>query len=152
MLASGAHEDLGHRLITVSRRYRRVMDTVFAAHGLSTASTLPLRFLARQNRPYRQKELADHLDIEGPTLVRVLDTLVARGFVMRSEDPEDRRAKLISVTDRGHAFLGSLASPLGALRHEIFAGVPDEEVEMARRLLDRLEANIDTLLSATTKA
>ncbi|WP_170952701.1 MULTISPECIES: MarR family winged helix-turn-helix transcriptional regulator [Rhodobacter] len=136
-------EDLGHQLITVSRRYRRVMDTVFAAHGLSTASTLPLRFLAREARPYRQKELAEHLDIEGPTLVRVLDTLVARGFVERAEDPVDRRAKLVSVTVAGHAFLHALAGQLDALRNTIFAGVPETEVASALRLLERIDKNIE---------
>ncbi|WP_138469069.1 MarR family winged helix-turn-helix transcriptional regulator [Poseidonocella sp. HB161398] len=141
----GKREDLGLQLITVSRRYRRIMDGVFAGHGLSYASTLPLRFLARQDRPYRQKELAGVLDIEGPTLVRVLDTLVAQGFVRRSEDPADRRAKLVSVTAEGHAFLGLLAGRLGELRDEIFAGVPEEEIDAALRLLSRLDANMDPL-------
>ena len=143
MSGSGKREDLGHQLINVSRRYRRVMDSIFAEHGLSDAQTLPLRFLVRQNRPYRQKDLAEELDIEGPTLVRVLDTLVAQGFVQRTEAPDDRRAKLITVTEEGHAFLASLSETLRALRDEIFAGVPEEQVEAALALLGTLDRNID---------
>ncbi|WP_108258588.1 MarR family winged helix-turn-helix transcriptional regulator [Mangrovicoccus ximenensis] len=145
MSRPGKREDLGLQLITVSRRYRRMMDAVFAEHGLSDASTLPLRFLIRQDRPYRQKDLAEELDIEGPTLVRVLDTLVAQGFVQRAEDPGDRRAKLVTATDAGRGFLAALAGRLDLLRGEIFAGVDEADVDSALTLLAQLDANMQAL-------
>lgn len=151
MSAPGAREDLGLHLVTVSRRYRRVMDAVFLEHGLSYASTLPLRFLARQDRPYRQKELAEVLDVEGPTLVRVLDTLVAAGFVERRADPDDRRARLVTVTAGGRAFLSGLAEQLDALRGEVFAGVGDAEISATAALLARLDANMDVLVQRSGK-
>lgn len=138
-------EQLGLQLVTVSRRYRRTMDAIFSGHGLSFASTLPLRFLALQDRPYRQKELAAVLDVEGPTLVRVLDALVAQGFVLRSEDPTDRRAKLVSVTREGHAFLGQLEDRIVALRDEIFDGVPAADIDTVLRLLARIDTNMEGL-------
>jgi len=145
MSRSRKRETLGLQLVTVSRRYRRTMDAVFAGHGLSFASTLPLRFLALQDHAYRQKELAAVLDVEGPTLVRVLDTLVAQGFLRRSEDPGDRRAKLVSVTAEGHAFLGNLEDRIVALREEIFNGVPEVDIDAVLRLLARIDANMEAL-------
>ena len=72
-------EDIGFQLVMVSRRYRKAMDAVFAENDLSDATSLPLRYLARQETPLRQKDLADRLAIEGPTLVRTLDMLVSKG-------------------------------------------------------------------------
>lgn len=122
------------------------MDDLFSENDLTDALTLPLRFLAQQERPYRQKELAKVLDVEGPTLVRVLDTLVVRNLVQRTEDPNDRRAKLVSVTTEGHAFLDSLTERLREVRSEIFAGVADEDIDQALRLLVQIEHNIETLI------
>lgn len=142
MPRSEARETLGLQLVIVTRRYRKEMDAIFAERDLSDATSLPLRFLVRQDRPMRQKELAERLDIEGPTLVRALDTLVSKGLVRRSEDPDDRRAKLVSATREGRAFLDSVAPPLRALRTALFEGVSEEDIEATLRLLGRLEANI----------
>ncbi|MFD2173222.1 MarR family winged helix-turn-helix transcriptional regulator [Rhodobacter lacus] len=135
-------ERLGLSLVLMARRYRKEMDAIFAGEELSEATSLPLRFLVREDRILRQKDLAELLDIEGPTLVRVLDTLVARGFVRRTEDPDDRRAKLVSVTHAGRAYLASLGEVLTALRTELFAGIPEDDVAATLRLLGQLEANI----------
>ncbi|NDW00186.1 MarR family winged helix-turn-helix transcriptional regulator [Salipiger sp. PrR002] len=142
----GKQEDVGLQLITVSRRYRRAMDAIFAENGLSDASTLPLRFLIRQGRPYRQKDLAEELDIEGPTLVRVLDTLVAQGLLKRAEDPGDRRAKLVTVTDEGHAYIEALADRLDALRSQIFSGIPQRDIDATLSLLSKLDANMERVI------
>ncbi len=51
----------------------------------------------------RQKELAAILDIEGPSLVRLLDTLEAQGLVERCGEADDRRAKILRMTMAGPA-------------------------------------------------
>jgi MarR family transcriptional regulator for hemolysin len=128
----------------VSRRYRKAMDAVFAENDLSDATSLPLRYLARQATPLRQKDLADRLAIEGPTLVRTLDMLVSKGLVRRTEDPDDRRAKLISATDEGRAFLKQISTRFSALRSALFEGIAEADIDATLRLLDQLERNIAT--------
>lgn len=142
MFRSKAREELGLQLIVVSRRYRKEMDAIFADKDLSDATSLPLRFLVRQDRPLRQRDLAEQLDIEGPTLVRVLDTLAQKGLVRRTEDPDDRRAKLVSATKAGRAYLASITPMLSQLRDSLFEGISQEDIDSALRLLNRLEANI----------
>ncbi len=137
-----SREALGLQLVITTRRYRRQLDAIFARRGLTDATSLPLRYLAARQHPLRQKDLADKLDIEGPTLVRALDVLVEKGFVRRSEDPDDRRARLVSATKKGRAFLAEIALPLRELRDTLFDGVGDEEIRGTVRLLERLEMNI----------
>jgi MarR family transcriptional regulator for hemolysin len=135
-------DTLGLQLITVSRRYRRVMDGALSDFGLSDAGTLPLRYLVRLGHAIRQKDLAEALDIEGPTLVRALDHLMAMGLVERLEDPNDRRAKLVSATDKGRALHASFDAGLDGLRQRIFAGASETDIAAALRLLHRLETNL----------
>ncbi|MBT9384424.1 MarR family transcriptional regulator [Pseudooceanicola sp. CBS1P-1] len=141
-------EELGFQLITVARRYRRIMDGALADFGLTDAAAMPLRVLVRHPEGLRQKDLAERLDIEGPTLVRVLDQLVTMGLVARVEDPQDRRAKQVRVTPRGLALQRDFAAHLDRLRARIFAGTPAEEVEATLRLLTRFEDSLGALRAA----
>lgn len=68
-------------------------------------------------------DLASHLGITTAAVSQLLDPLIAAGLVLRSEDPKDRRKKLIALTEKGkdlvkrslntrHAWLSELSSVL----------------------------------------
>ena len=48
-----------------------------------------------------QKEIADHLGVTGPTVVRIIDALEKKELVQRARDAKDRRIVLVSLTERG---------------------------------------------------
>jgi MarR family transcriptional regulator for hemolysin len=58
----------------------------------------------------RQTDLAAALDIEGPSLVRLLDALERQGLVVRCGEPDDRRVKTLHMTAAGHAMYTVLAA------------------------------------------
>ena len=45
-------------------------------------------------------ELGDHLDVSSAAASQMLERLVDEGMIQRSEDPEDRRMKLITLTEK----------------------------------------------------
>jgi DNA-binding MarR family transcriptional regulator len=68
-------------------------------------------------------DLANHLGITMPAVSQLLDPLIAAGLVLRSENPKDRRMKLIALTEKGkdlvkksmntrHAWLSDLSEVL----------------------------------------
>ena len=142
MDSSTQRAQFGLQLVIVARRFRRVMDSALAEHGLTDATALPLRYLAWLDAGIRQKELAERLDIEAPSLVQVLDQLGAMGLVERREDPQDRRAKIVCVTEKGRALHAAFAGKLAALREGIFAGTGADDIAAGLRLLARIEANL----------
>ncbi|HEX7652774.1 MAG TPA: MarR family transcriptional regulator, partial [Verrucomicrobiae bacterium] len=70
-------------VLGTSRSWRRLVDQELAAHGFSQASALPLIVLLRSEHVRRQSEIADFLHLERPALVRIVDLLVAKGWVER---------------------------------------------------------------------
>ncbi len=88
-------------LLQASRAWRRVADTAAANFGLSEATAYPLVMMSRLGEGPRQTVLAEAMGVEGPSLVRLLDQLCAAGLVQRREDPSDRRAKTLHLTDKG---------------------------------------------------
>jgi len=86
---------LTHTLIHVARAYKSAADALTADFELSHASAWPVLMISRLGDGVRPGQVADAVGIEPPSLVRVIDQLVAAGLVLRQDDPSDRRAKTL---------------------------------------------------------
>jgi DNA-binding MarR family transcriptional regulator len=67
--------------------------------GMSFARVRALRRIAR--RPLSMGELAVVCGIDPPYTTVVVDDLEARGLVVRRDNPQDRRAKIVAATEQG---------------------------------------------------
>ena len=90
----------------------------------------------------RQGALAEALGVEGPSLVRVLDQLVAAGLMERREDAHDRRAKTLHLTDAGHALRAQVEDVLVELRRRLFQGVSEADLQACLRVFDALKVSL----------
>ena len=125
-------------LVHAGRTWRRAADDVVRAHGLSEATALPLLFIGRLGGEPRQNALADAIGIEGPTLVRLLDQLCSANLVVRREDPTDRRAKCVRLTERGATLVEAIETDLADLRARVFADVSERDLEASLRVFQAL--------------
>jgi len=87
------------------------------------------------NEGITQSALADVLDIEKPTLGRLLDRLEDKGWLERRADPSDRRAKRVYLTGNVQGLMRTLRQIAAVLRAEALAGLDEGERE---QLLDTL--------------
>ncbi|WP_413771397.1 MarR family winged helix-turn-helix transcriptional regulator [Mesorhizobium sp. PAMC28654] len=126
-------------VISVARLWRRAADKALDDCGLSHATAMPLVMLSRLGDHQRQGVLADQLGFEGPSLVRIVDLLVEEGLVTRAEDPADRRAKILSLTDAGRQRVIEIERLLAVLRADLLKDVSDAELRNSVGVLDRLE-------------
>lgn len=60
-------------------------------------------FARLSGAPATTAQLADHLGITKQATSELVAHLVGRGYLTRTPDPHDRRARLLVLTDRGHA-------------------------------------------------
>jgi MarR family transcriptional regulator for hemolysin len=132
--------ELGLLVLRLARIWRRKVDQALAAHGLSEATSHPLRILSRGGKRVRQGVLAEELGIEGPSLVRVIDLLAAEGLVERQEDPTDRRAKMLQITPLGEAKNEEIIGVLRQVRAEVFKGISADELATTFDVLRRIES------------
>ena len=82
----------------------------------------------------RQVTVAHACGMESPSLVRLLDQLCNAGVVLRNEDPTDRRAKCLSLTDNGRALALSIENELIRLRREVLQNVAQADLDAALRV------------------
>ncbi|QEL65310.1 MarR family transcriptional regulator, transcriptional regulator for hemolysin [Oryzomicrobium terrae] len=118
--------------------YRQALDQRLKPTGLSQATWRALLILRNRHAPMNQTELAGRLAIEGPTLVRLLDRLERQGWVLRSPDPQDRRSKLLSLTDEGLALTEGLQLELDGFSRELLAGINEAALGQCTEVLDQV--------------
>lgn len=126
----------------LQRAYRAAADRAVAPLGVSQAGGWVVLTIGRHGDGTRQGVIADLLGIEGPTLIRTLDQLVAAGLVERREDPADRRARTLHLTEAGNAILARIEDALNGLRAELFQDVPAEDVRACLRVFGTLWARL----------
>jgi DNA-binding MarR family transcriptional regulator len=71
-----------------------------APHALTPAQFHVLAYVEQETMP-TEIEIAQHLHVTSPTMVRLVDTLEEKGLVVRARSKLDRRRVKISVTDEG---------------------------------------------------
>ena len=123
------------------RELRRVYDRELAPLGLSLAYAHPLVLIA-EHPSLSQRELAERLEIEGPTLVRLLHQLGAMGLVKREQNPNDHRANTLHLTAAGRATAKRLRRAIDGVRARVLAGVSDDQLADALRVFDAVRTSL----------
>lgn len=118
----------------VSRRWRVRLDDRLKHTGLTQARWIVLLQLS-QAGAMSQRELADRISVEGPTLVRVLDKLEDQGLVTRRACGDDRRVKHIHLADAARPVLDEITRISTQLRQELLADMRGEELDGALQVL-----------------
>lgn len=137
--------NLFFHLTRLTRRWRKVLDMEVQAAGLTDATWRPLLHLHLLGDGTRQKDLAASVGIEGPSIVRLLDTLIAKGLIQRSEDATDRRAKLLYLTPKGKQSVARIQETVTSLENKLLSPFGDNEVSQMAQFIQRLESSVNDM-------
>jgi DNA-binding MarR family transcriptional regulator len=127
-------------LLRAARSVRRAFDTRLRPLHLNMTQASLLSFL-RDEGPLTQSELADRLHIGRATVGTFVEGLEHRGLVSRSDDPADRRAWRVSLTEPAIAVVDAFDIVDEELRAEFRAGLTRQERHQLTELLMRVERN-----------
>ncbi|WP_061239745.1 MarR family transcriptional regulator [Ectopseudomonas composti] len=126
----------------LSRAWRSELDRRLVGLGLSQARWLVLLHLARFTEMPTQRELAQSVGVEGPTLARLLDSLEGQELVIRVAVPEDRRAKKIALQPKAQPLIEKIEAISTQLRHEVFAGIDEDDLRRCQQVHARVLGNL----------
>ncbi len=138
----------GLTVYELSRAWRMRVDALMRPLGLTSATSSVLCTLACGPKPLTQRELAELIGVEGPTLVRLLDRLETMGWVRRDPVPGDRRMKHAALTEKALPFLDELVRVAVKLEEELLDGIPQEQLLVAHEVLLTIRARLDAKAAA----
>lgn len=138
---------LTHTLIQVGRSYKSAADLMTADFHLSHASAWPVLMISRMGDGVRPGKVAQAVGIEPPSMVRLIDQLIDSGLVLKQDDPTDRRAKALFLTEEGKRVAERLEEALLPFRRELFSHIAPADVEACLRVLNQLNAQLSDIPS-----
>jgi MarR family transcriptional regulator for hemolysin len=136
-----SREPIGLQLSRTAKAVSRAFDDALGEAGGSLPMWLVLVSLKGQ-RHGAQRELAEAVGIEGPTLTHHLNRMETAGLVTRSRDPKNRRVHRVELTEAGEAAFQSLLATVIAFDARLRVGFSDQEITALGGMLVRLRANI----------
>jgi MarR family transcriptional regulator for hemolysin len=141
---SDLEERFSGALHSTSRAWRQALDRRLKFLGVSQASWMTIAVAAKAKGPLSQSELAQRLDVEGATMVAMVDRLVKAGLVVREPSLTDRRVKRVVLTPAGEALYDRVRTEAAAFRKELLDGIDPKKLLVATELLENLQGIIDS--------
>ncbi|MDQ3884844.1 MAG: MarR family transcriptional regulator [Thermoproteota archaeon] len=112
---------------------------------ITVAQSRVIGVLALVKDGMTQKEIANRIGIEAPTIVPMIDKLEEQGILIRRPDHNDRRNNLIFLTDKSETKWELIIESVLELEKASRQGVSDEELEITKRTLRKIAQNVTDL-------
>src|ERR1700688_3245784 len=129
------------QLIESSRLLRNYVDHRAKSRGTTRAQWIVL-FRLREQEGLSQVDLADVLELQPISLVRLLDRLVEHGLLERRHDPRDRRANRLFLTASGRQLVDDLDSLRDSIASDVLQDIPTKAIESSLETLKEIKERI----------
>jgi MarR family transcriptional regulator for hemolysin len=129
------------QLVESSRLLRNYIEHRAKGRGTTRAQWIVL-FRLRQQEGLSQVDLADVLELQPISLVRLLDRLVEHGLLERRPDPKDRRANRLFLTRSGRQLVDDLDSLRDSIATDVLREIPDAAIETSLETLKDIKERI----------
>ena len=139
--SAAAGGPISHTIFRLARIHSQLAGRLLREAGLYASQELLLMVLWDAG-PQRQTDLGAELGMDSAGTTRVVQRLEQAGFVRRRPDPDDRRATLVEVTDRGQQLRERVECIWTHLERLTVADMTPAEQQAALDTLLRLEGNV----------
>lgn len=133
----GLHADTGYLLYRLGLRSGQMFNTFLQESGLRLRHYAVLRFLATSEGAL-QRELSTRLGYDPSAIVGLVDDLEKLGFAERRSSPDDRRSRIVVLTEDGRTFLRDTDEAGLRVTNDLLAPLDAAERETLHALLLRV--------------
>lgn len=135
-------EPLGFLVHEAANAISQAYSAVMAPLGLTRPQVRVLVWV--EQRPgITQAELSELIGTSPMALTGLLDRMEAKNLVRRQEDPTDRRAKCLYLTDGALALQPEMQSLAAGFSEAVREGLTEEDIATAQRVLATIKANVE---------
>lgn len=126
----------------IHERMQTAADADLKAQGLTFAQGQVIVFLAEHGSRALQKEIEASLGVSHPTVTGLVSRLEKSGFVRTWTDAEDRRNKVVELTDKARETGDRLRGTMHERDRALLAGLDEREQAELIRMLKQVYANV----------
>jgi len=136
------NEDIGYLFKRIHDRLKMSADAVFEKNNLTSSQARLMEFVDAQGGKVTQKRIEEYLNVAHPTVVGIVSRLERSGFLECHMDPEDKRNKIVCMTQRACSVGDELASGRIVAEQKLLQHMSQQEIAELRRLLNQVYRNL----------
>lgn len=133
--------DLDHCVAFVtnvaSKTLSDALNSRLIKHGVTKSQWIAMYYINKKEN-LTQKSLADLMGTKESTITGILDRLEREDLILRQEDINDRRKKILVLTDKGRLKNTKLTEIVQNFRDVCLAGVSEEDQKVFLEILDKM--------------
>jgi len=138
-------EDVSGQLVTLIRGLRELQVAIVEVGGVSVeVSAVSLLARLSEMAPARPSALAAAMCLDLSTVSRQVPVLERQGWVVRSADPDDRRAQLLDLTPTGRSTLGEIHRARVDVLSRLLPDWSEDDLRTFARQLCRFNTDVTT--------
>lgn len=145
------NSSIGFSLRLLTLNMRSEIEARMARHGITAAQWHPL-FALKIGKVTTALELAREAGIDAGATTRMVDRLVAKGFVERVRSDSDRRVVYLRLTPAGHEASDLIPHVLSSVQNDFLAGFSEDELTQLKGLVARMLKNGEAMRAARPTA
>lgn len=150
-MTKGSAQPLGRMIYFMALDIRNLAEKVLAPHELTLEQFQTLKILSMETG-LTQRQLGLETKKNPANMTRILDRLAMKSLIARQADPNDRRAYLIFLTDKGQVLLEEALVVFESFSARLHRGITGQMQQMTRRALAIMSANIEAIADEMKQA
>lgn len=127
----------GRKITKIAREAEKLAVMELKRDGIGTAEFDLLHFI-RHNPGSTQKDARDKLSMEKGAAARRCESLEAKGYIKRAENPEDKRSQLLYATEKADKLRNSKADIEKVFYSYLFEDIAPEKLEAFAEVLEEV--------------
>ncbi len=136
------NEDIGYLLKRIHDRLKMSADAVFEKNNLTSSQARLMEFVEIRGGRVTQKSIEEYLNVSHPTVVGIVSRLERSGFLECHTDPEDKRNKIVCMTEKAFSVGDELAKGRITTEQKLLKHMSQQEIAELVRLLGRVYRNL----------
>ncbi|MES2680902.1 MAG: MarR family winged helix-turn-helix transcriptional regulator [Bacteroidota bacterium] len=141
--ASEINIPVGTRALIMSKLYYGVLSK--SLESLDIDRYFSILYFLNENNGCTQQCICNHLAIDKTAMVKVIDSLIAAGYIEKKINPADRREHFVFLTKKGSKHTFKIVDSFRMIDAEIFNDVSKQDQDTFGRVLCKLCSNLKQL-------
>lgn len=139
------YDDVKELIDNFQNLYKTMHYTLNKKTGKFDVSISQMRLLmiVQKNHNINQNALAEKLNVTKATLSVRLQRLEKSGYIIKKQDPNDKRNSILELSDLGEAFVETGIEIMKEKTMHLFDGVSKEQIEQINGVINIMRKNVD---------
>jgi MarR family transcriptional regulator, organic hydroperoxide resistance regulator len=116
------------------QRVNQVSKSKLSSYGVTPVQYALLRLLWRKDGQFGYV-LGERLLLDSATITGIIDRLEQGGFIERRVDPNDRRNRLVFLTEKGRSMEKPLCQKMDEMNEEVLSDLDDAGIQQFKKML-----------------